>query len=171
MYLILSIIERKKKHTLNNSQYLYIIVNTSSSVHYTFHQETAYQVWLDRLTHLLREAQSHWLPFCFHSQLCKNDTRAAYQKTRMPWNWDEYFKCLRKLGHFQQAWTFDRITTITFKMEVTVSEPCDVIRVETALFQRITSLKWPLVPKSDAKQHPTTTTTRLLLLLLLPEIL
>ena len=39
-----------------------------------------YPVWLDRLTHLLREAQSHWPPFCFHSQLCKNDTRAAYQK-------------------------------------------------------------------------------------------
>ena len=62
-----------------------------------------YPVWLGRLTHLLREAQSHWAPFCFHSQLCKNDTRAAYQKARMPWNWDEYFKCLRKLGHFQQA--------------------------------------------------------------------
>ena len=74
-----------------------------------------YPVWLDRLTHLLREAQSHWPPFCFHSQLCKNDTRAAYQKTRMPWNWDEYFKCLRKLSHFQQALTFDRIITITFK--------------------------------------------------------
>ena len=68
-----------------------------------------------RLTHLLREAQSHWPPFCFHSKLCKNDTRAAYQKTRMPWNWDEYFKCLWKLGNFQQAQTFDRIRTITFK--------------------------------------------------------
>ena len=62
-----------------------------------------YPVWLGRLTHLLREAQSHWPPFCFHSQLCKNDTRAAYQKNRMPLNGDEYFKCLRKLGHFQQA--------------------------------------------------------------------
>ena len=72
-------------------------------------------VWLGRLTHLLREAQSHWPPFCFHSQLCKNNTRAAYQKTRIPWNWDEYFKCLRKLGHFQRAQTFDRIRTITFK--------------------------------------------------------
>ena len=37
------------------------------------------------------------------AQLCKNYTRAAYQKTLMPWNWDEYFKCLRKLGHFQQV--------------------------------------------------------------------
>ena len=26
--------------------------------------------------------------FHFHSQRCKNDTRAAYQKTGMPWNWD-----------------------------------------------------------------------------------
>ena len=34
-----------------------------------------YSVWLGRLTHLLREAQSHWPPFCFHSQLCKNDTK------------------------------------------------------------------------------------------------
>ena len=62
-----------------------------------------YPVWLGRLTHLLRQAQSHWPPFCLHSQLCKTDTRAAYQKTRMPRNWDEYFKCLWKLGHFQQA--------------------------------------------------------------------
>ena len=62
-----------------------------------------YPVWLGRLTHLLREVQSHWPPFCFHSQLCKNDTRAAYQKTRMPCNLDEYFKCLRKLAHFQHA--------------------------------------------------------------------
>ena len=62
-----------------------------------------YPVWLGHLTHLLREAQSHWPPFCFHSQLCKNDTRVAHQKTRMPWNWDEYFKCPRKLCHFQQA--------------------------------------------------------------------
>ena len=62
-----------------------------------------YPVWLGCLTHLLREAQSDWPPFCFHSQLCKNDTRAAYQKTRMSWNWDEYFKGLRKLGYFQQT--------------------------------------------------------------------
>ena len=39
-----------------------------------------YPVWLGHLTHLLREAQSHWPPFCFHSQMCKNDTRVAYQK-------------------------------------------------------------------------------------------
>ena len=64
---------------------------------------TLYPVWLGHLFHLLREAQSHWPPFCFHSQLCKNDTRAAYQKTRMPWNLDKYFKCLRKLCHFLQA--------------------------------------------------------------------
>ena len=62
-----------------------------------------YPVWLGRLTHLLHEAQSHWPPFCFHSQLCKNDTRAAYQKTRMSWNWVEYFKSLRKLDYFQQT--------------------------------------------------------------------
>ena len=75
--------------------------------------EECYPVWLGRLAHLLREAQSHWPPFCFHSQLCKNDTRAAYQKTRMPWNWDEYLKW--KLGHFQQVYTSDSIRTITFK--------------------------------------------------------
>ena len=67
------------------------------------HAKLEYPVWLGHLTHLLCEAQSHWPPFCFHSQLCKNDTRAAYQKTRMSWNWEEYFKCLRKLGHIQQA--------------------------------------------------------------------
>ena len=39
-----------------------------------------YPVWLDRLTHLMREAHSHWPPFCLHSQMCKNDTRAAFQK-------------------------------------------------------------------------------------------
>ena len=75
---------------------------------------TAYPVWLG-LTHLLREAQSHWPPFCLHSQLCISDTRADYQKTRMLSNWDEYFKCLWKLGHFQQAWTCDCIGTITFE--------------------------------------------------------
>ena len=62
-----------------------------------------YPVWLGRLAHILREAQSHWPPFCSHSQLCKNDTRAAYQKTWMPRNWDECFKCLWKLGYFQEA--------------------------------------------------------------------
>ena len=70
---------------------------------FTLIHRNYYPVWLGRLTHLLREAQSHWPPFCFHSELSKNDTRAAYQKTRMRWNWDEYFKCLRKLGHFRQA--------------------------------------------------------------------
>ena len=39
-----------------------------------------YPVWLGRLTHVLRETQSHWPPFCFHSQLCKNDTRATTKK-------------------------------------------------------------------------------------------
>ena len=53
-----------------------------------------YPVWLGRLTHLLREARSHWPPFFLHSQLCKNDTRADYQQTPMPRNWNEYFKCL-----------------------------------------------------------------------------
>ena len=49
-----------------------------------------YPVWLGRLTHLLREAQSHWPPFCFHSQLCKIDNRAAHQKNsdvmKLKWN-------------------------------------------------------------------------------------
>ena len=89
----------------------------------------AYPVWLGRLTHLLRGAQSQWPPFCFHSQLCKNDTRVLYQKTRMPRNWDEYFKCLRKLGHFQQGKLLIVLELLHLKMEVTVSEPCDVIRV------------------------------------------
>ena len=62
--------------------------------------DPCYPVWLGSLTHLLREAQSRWPPFCLHSQLCKNETRAAYQKTRMPRNWDEYFRCLWKLGQF-----------------------------------------------------------------------
>ena len=67
------------------------------------HRHCEYPVWLGRLTHLPREAQSHWPPSCLHSQLCKNDTRADYQKTRMPRNWDEYFKYLWELDHFQQS--------------------------------------------------------------------
>ena len=96
-----------------------------------------YPVWLGHLTHLLREAQSHWPPFCLHSQLCKHDTRAAYWKTRMPRNWDNYFKYLLELFYFYFYRTpyFSRgeilivLELLNLKMEVTVSEPCDVIRV------------------------------------------
>ena len=75
----------------------------STIISYSVYVIILYPVWLGHLTHLLREAQSHWPPFCFHSQLCKNDTHAAYRKTRMPWNWHEYFNSLQKLGHFQQV--------------------------------------------------------------------
>ena len=95
---------------INNVMQNVVEINIHIHILYVY-----YPVWLGRLTHLLREAQSHWPPFCFHSQLCENDTRAAYRKTRMPWNWHEYFKCLRKLGHFQQVETFARVRTITFK--------------------------------------------------------
>ena len=64
-------------------------------------QSSDYPVWLDRLTHLLREAQSHCPPFCLHGQLCKHDTRAAYKKSRVPRNWDEYVKCLWKLWSYR----------------------------------------------------------------------
>ena len=42
-----------------------------------------YPVWLGRLTHLLREAQSHWPPFSLHSQLCKTTLALITKK-----NWD-----------------------------------------------------------------------------------
>ena len=54
----------------------------------------------------------------------------------MPWNWDEYFKCLWKLAYFQQAWTLGRIRTITLQMDVTVSETCNVIRVVPLLLTK-----------------------------------
>ena len=84
-------------------QFEIIIIVLVRFFHFIWIPMLSYPVWLGRLTHLLREAQSHWPPFCLHSQLCKNDTRAAYQKSRMPRNWNEYFKWLWKLGHFQQA--------------------------------------------------------------------
>ena len=91
-------------------------------------------VWLGRLTNLLRKAQSHWPPFCLHSQLCENDTRAAYQKTWMLRNWD------KNISSAYENWAiFSRRNIVIvlelshFKMGVTVSEPCEVIRVTIML--------------------------------------
>ena len=90
-------------------------------IYFNFFSAGIYPVWLGRLIHLLREAQWHWPPFCFHSQLYKIDTRAAYQKTRVPLNRDIFSrrKILIVLG------------LLHLKMEVTVSEPCGVISAGT----------------------------------------
>ena len=54
-----------------------LLLNNTFRANIVWHYvDLNYPVWLGRLTHLLREAQSHWPPFCLHSQLCKNDTRA-----------------------------------------------------------------------------------------------
>ena len=103
LYNIGTMLDHRLRRCYTNVSCLLGICTTWKSSKQFTRIKNIYPVWLGRLTHLLRQAQSHWPPFCFHSQLCRNDTRAAYQKTRMPWNWYEYFKCLQKLGHFQQA--------------------------------------------------------------------
>ena len=65
------------------------------------------------------------------SPLCKNDTT---EKTRVSWNWDEFFGCL--LNIFRLAKSSDRVLELIYlKMEVSVLEPCDVIRVTVTHFK------------------------------------
>ena len=76
---------------------------------------TLYPVWLGRLTHLLREAQSHWQPFCLHSQLCKNDARAAYQKNSDAKKLRRIFQVPMKTGPFSAGVNLWSYRTVTFK--------------------------------------------------------
>ena len=74
-----------------------------------------YPVWLGRLTHLLRVAQSHWPPFCLHSQLCKNDARAAYQKNSDAKKLRRIFQVPLKTGSFPAGVNLWSYRTMTFK--------------------------------------------------------
>ena len=78
-------------------------------------QGKIYPVWLGRLTHLLREAQSHLPPFCLHSQLCKNDARAAYQKNSDAKKLRRIFQVLMKTGPFSEGVNLWSYRTMTFK--------------------------------------------------------
>ena len=62
-----------------------------------------------------QKRRSQWPPFYLHRKLCKNGKPASYRQTRMPWNWEKYFKCLSKLRYFQLAKSSDHIRTGPFK--------------------------------------------------------
>ena len=83
-----------------------------------------------QLTHLLREAQSHWppfcSPFCLHSQLCKNDTREKLGWQEIETNISSAYE---NYAIFSRRKLLIVLELLHLKTEVTVSEPCDVIRV------------------------------------------
>ena len=64
---------------------------------FSLHVDTCYLVWL---IYCARPSHTDRHFVCIASRV---NTTLQKPKTRMPRNWDEYFKCLWKPGHFQHG--------------------------------------------------------------------
>ena len=102
--------------------YIYTLICKDGSARSCY---TAWPVFCTRF------AAEHWPPFYVHRKLCKNDTPPSTGKFGSHGT-ETNFECLLKIGFYQLAKSIVIVLELIYiKMEVSVSEPCDVIMVKS----------------------------------------